>query len=72
MGADAATMSSFPELVAARRLSLEAASLSWITNWTASVSGDKTEHGHVVESGALGVPSLRAILSALVRERRNA
>ena len=72
MGGDAVTMSTLAELVAARRLSLECASMSWITNFTASVSCEKTEHGHVVLMGAEGVRTLRAILSSLIRERRNA
>lgn len=72
MGADAVTMSSLPELLAARSLSLESASMSWITNYTASVSGEKTEHGRVMNMGADGVRTLRVVLSSLIRERSNA
>jgi purine-nucleoside phosphorylase len=70
IGADAATMSSFPELLAARRLGLEAASLSWITNYTANVAGARTEHAHVVRMGEVGARALEMMLAALFRARR--
>ncbi|MDD4857840.1 MAG: hypothetical protein PHD74_07010, partial [Candidatus Krumholzibacteria bacterium] len=66
MGADAATMSSLPELLAARHLGIEAASLGWITNYTAHVSGKRTDHAGVVGLGAAGARMLRAILVALL------
>jgi len=69
MGADAVTMSSLPELLAARDFALEAASLSWITNDTAHVSGQRTDHARVVEMGEAGGYMLEAILAALVRAR---
>jgi purine-nucleoside phosphorylase len=72
LGADAVTMSSIPELIAARRLGLEAASLGWITNHTANVSRGRTDHAHVVGMGEAGVQALEAILTALFRARRNA
>jgi len=72
MGADAVTMSSLPELVAARCLGLEAASLGWITNYTANISERRTDHACVVETGRAGVRSLDAMLTALFRARRGA
>jgi purine-nucleoside phosphorylase len=69
-GADAATMSSFPELLAAQSLRMEAACLSWITNYTAHISGGRTDHAHVVGMGERGAPMLGAILAALFRARR--
>jgi purine-nucleoside phosphorylase len=70
MGGDAATMSSLPELLAARYLGLEAASLGWITNYTANVSGEWTDHVHVLGMGEVGVRTLERILVAFFRARR--
>jgi len=64
MGADAATMSSYPELIAARREGLEAASLGLITNQAANVSGGRTDHAEVMCAGGAGVRSLLALLEA--------
>jgi purine-nucleoside phosphorylase len=72
LGADAVTMSSLPELIAARRLGLEAASLGWITNHTANVSQRRTDHAHVVGMGEAGVRALETMLAALFRARRTA
>jgi purine-nucleoside phosphorylase len=70
MGADAVTMSSFPELVAARSFGLEAACLGWITNYTACVSGEPTDHADVVGWGEAGVRTLQALLATLLRPPR--
>jgi len=69
MGADAVTMSSIPELLAARSFGMEAACLSWITNDTAHVSGERTDHARVVEMGEMGDRTLEAIFVALFRAR---
>ncbi|MCX5752154.1 MAG: purine-nucleoside phosphorylase [Candidatus Krumholzibacteria bacterium] len=69
MGADAATMSSLPELIAARRFGIEAACMSWITNYTAAVSENRTVHAEVLESGNEGARSLGAIVAGLLRAR---
>jgi inosine/guanosine/xanthosine phosphorylase family protein len=69
MGADAATMSSFPELLAARSAGIEAASLSWITNDTAAVSGGRTAHADVLGSGEEGARSLGSLVASYLRER---
>jgi purine-nucleoside phosphorylase len=70
MGADAVTMSSFPELLAARRLGLQAASLSWITNEAAHISGERTDHAHVIGMGEAGARTLRNLLEAYFCARR--
>jgi purine-nucleoside phosphorylase len=69
MGADAATMSSYPELLAARRIGIEAACMSWITNDTAAISVGRTAHAEVVESGEEGARSLGALIAAFLRAR---
>lgn len=72
MGAHAATMSSLPELLAARRLRIEAACLSWITNDTAAVSGERTDHADVLAGGEAGARSLGALVAAFLRRRGGA
>ncbi len=69
MGADAATMSSLPELLAARRLRMEAACLSWITNETAAISDGRTDHTDVLAGGEEGARSLGALIAAFLRRR---
>jgi purine-nucleoside phosphorylase len=69
MGADAATMSSYPELLAARKIGVEAACLSWITNDTASLSEGRTVHAEVLASASAGARSLGAIVAAFLRGR---
>ncbi|MFA4948848.1 MAG: purine-nucleoside phosphorylase [Candidatus Krumholzibacteriia bacterium] len=72
MGADAATMSSFPELLAARRTGIEAACMSWITNHTANISEGRTVHAEVLESGDAGARSLGAVIAVFLRARGTA
>ncbi len=69
MGADAATMSSYPELLAARRIGIEAACLSWITNDTASLSEGRTAHAEVLDSAEEGARSLGALVAAFLSVR---
>jgi purine-nucleoside phosphorylase len=69
-GADAVTMSSIPELLAARGLHMEAACLSWITNYTAHISGGRTDHADVVRMGKEGTSMLRSMLAELLRAQR--
>jgi purine-nucleoside phosphorylase len=66
MGADAVTMSALPELLAARGLGLEAACLGWITNDTAHVSRERTDHAGVIAMGEAGSRSLETLLAALL------
>jgi purine-nucleoside phosphorylase len=70
MGADAATMSSLPELLAARRIGIEAACMSWITNYTATISEGPTDHAEVLGGGDAGARSLGALVAAFLRGRR--
>jgi purine-nucleoside phosphorylase len=72
MGADAATMSSFPELLAARRIGIEAACMSWITNYTAPISEGRTIHAEVLGSGDAGARSLGALIAAFLGARGTA
>lgn len=72
MGADAATMSSFPELLAARRTGIEAACLSWITNYTAALSEGRTVHAEVLGNGDEGARSLGTLVAAFLRGRGGA
>jgi purine-nucleoside phosphorylase len=72
MGADAATMSSFPELLAARRIGIEAACMSWITNYTAAISEGRTVHSEVLDSGDEGARSLGALVAAFLGARETA
>ncbi len=69
MGADAATMSSYPELLAARRVGLEAACLSWITNYTTHISEGRTVHAEVLDSAEQGARSLGALVAAFLGAR---
>ncbi len=72
MGAHAASMSSLPELIAARRLRIEAACLSWITNDTAALSGGRTDHEDVLAGGEAGARSLGALIAAFLRRPEGA
>lgn len=69
LGADAATMSPLPELIEARRQGLEAACLSWITNYAPNVSGAGTGHDGVVKMGRKGSGSLAEVIGALASLR---
>jgi purine-nucleoside phosphorylase len=66
LGADAVNMSALPELVAADRTGIDAACLSWITNYTANVEAGRTEHADVVRMGPKGVKILLRLLEALL------
>ncbi|MBN1884570.1 MAG: purine-nucleoside phosphorylase [Candidatus Krumholzibacteriota bacterium] len=65
IGADAATMSALPELLAARRRGLRAACLGRITNFTANVSGEETDHGDVLRAGRNGAAELLRVVSRI-------
>lgn len=65
IGADCATMSCLPELMAAYRLGMEAACLSWITNHTVNVTGGATRHDEVIGAGKTGADNLFRILCVL-------
>ncbi len=65
LGADAATMSSLPELYAASAAGIEPALLSWITNQTANLSGGTIDHGEVVRRGGAGARILLKIIAKL-------
>ncbi len=65
IGADAASMSALPELLCARRLGLKTACLTWITNQTANVTGEKLNHRDVLSMGKEGALSLLGLLEKL-------
>jgi purine-nucleoside phosphorylase len=65
LGADAASMSALPELAAARKVRMETAVMSLITNHTANVSQDRTAHHDVVRRGRNGAKILLEILKGL-------
>ena len=65
IGAQAATMSGLPELVAARSLGLEAALASWITNYATHLARSPLDHAEVCRLGAEGTASLAAIVTRL-------
>jgi purine-nucleoside phosphorylase len=65
MGADAATMSPLPELVAAAEKGLEAACLSFITNFAPNVSRGATGHIKVLEAAQGGAEAVFRILPRL-------
>lgn len=65
-GARAATMSTFPELVAARRHGLEAAVLSRVVNFAPNVARGGIDHAAVVRRGAEACGELAAILGRLL------
>jgi inosine/guanosine/xanthosine phosphorylase family protein len=64
LGADAVTMSTVPELVAARLDGLAAVVLTVITNWATGVGGRPT-HREVTERAELAAGDLARLLSAL-------
>jgi purine-nucleoside phosphorylase len=70
LGADAATMSSLPELSAASEAGIETVLLSWITNQTTNLSGSAIEHDEVVRRGDAGARILLKILAKLPRRNQ--
>jgi purine-nucleoside phosphorylase len=64
-GADSLTMSSVPEVLAARDLGLEVAGFSVLTN-RAPHSGARIHHEAVVRHAAVGAGALRALLERLL------
>ncbi len=67
MGADAATMSPLPELVAAAENGLEAACLTYITNYAPNVQDGPVGHEEVLESAGRGAADLRILLPELAK-----
>ncbi|MBN1164164.1 MAG: purine-nucleoside phosphorylase [Candidatus Krumholzibacteriota bacterium] len=65
MGADAATMSPLPELIEARRKRIDAACLSWITNFTPPISRERMGHEKVIGRGEAGAQDLLDLMRGL-------
>ena len=67
MGADAVTMSPLPELATAAEKGLEAACLSFITNFAPNVSVGATGHMNVLEVGKRGSEALSRMLPQMAK-----
>jgi purine-nucleoside phosphorylase len=67
MGADAVTMSPLPELAAAAGMKLEAACLSFITNFAPNVMIDAAGHMEVLKIGKRGAEVLSRMLPQLAK-----
>ncbi|MCD6379762.1 hypothetical protein J7M07_04880 [bacterium] len=65
IGADAVTMSIMPELAASLDVGIEAAVLSWITNYTPNVCGIPVSHEEVIRKGKEARRILFSILDRL-------
>ena len=66
MGADAATMSPLPELLAARKLGLAASCLSRISNFAPNISSEGViKHGNIVDMGLAAAADLLAVIRGL-------
>jgi purine-nucleoside phosphorylase len=65
MGADAATMSSLPELLEARANGLEVACMSWITNYTPNLGRGVAVHEEVLRAGRKGAGLLAEVIRLL-------
>ncbi len=65
LGADAVTMSIFPELIAASRLGLRCAVLSFVTNLAASFATRRITHEEVLSRGEEACSNLAAMLFRL-------
>jgi inosine/guanosine/xanthosine phosphorylase family protein len=64
-GADAVTMSIIPELAASLDVGIEAAVLSWITNYTPNVRGIPVSHEEVIRKGKKARRMLFRVLDRL-------
>jgi purine-nucleoside phosphorylase len=67
LGADAAGMSSVPELAAARQYGIEAVILCWITNYTPNVIPEPLHHEDVTGKGGEGAEKLVAVVDRMLR-----
>ena len=68
IGADAATMSPLPELLAARKLGLASSCLSRITNFAPNISSKGAiKHDNIVDMGLEAAADLLAVIRELSR-----
>ncbi len=68
MGADAAGMSTVPEVLAARHLGVRCVGLSCITNLGAGVSKKKLDHAEVLSVGKQAAAGLQDALGLILVE----
>lgn len=71
-GADAVGMSTVPEVLAARRLGLEVAAVSVVTNVATPDAPEETDAEEVCRLAATGIEGVWAVLAALAAEGRAA
>lgn len=69
LGADAAGMSTIPEVLMARALGLRVAALSCITNRAAGLSPKKLSHEEVLETGRRSAAAALRLFECFARER---
>ena len=68
LGGDAVGMSTVPEVILARFLSLKVAAISTITNMAAGLSDEKISHEHTKAMAPLGATKLEKILRRYLRD----
>lgn len=66
VGADLVGMSTVPEVIAARHMGLEVLAISCVTNMAAGMSGEKINHGEVLETGQRVRDKFVALLRAVL------
>lgn len=66
IGADLVGMSTVPEVIAARHMGLEVLAISCVTNMAAGMSGEKINHGEVLETGQRVRDKFVALLRAVL------
>jgi purine-nucleoside phosphorylase len=66
IGADLVGMSTVPEVIAARHMSLDVLAISCVTNMAAGMTGEKISHEEVLETGARVGGKFLALLHAVI------
>ncbi len=66
IGADLVGMSTVPEVIAARHMGVEVLAISVVTNLAAGMTGEKTTHGEVLETGERVRGKFLALLRAVL------
>lgn len=70
LGADAVGMSVVPEAIAAAHIGLKTMAISLVTNRAAGRSTSRLNHTEVLDMSSKGLPSLRRLLSEILKEYR--